>query len=87
MSRLTILSVLVIGLPLIGCVQAPTAPGTATAGPAATAQLGPMPVGPDTPLISADQGQLSHTPEFSTGNSIAHSPLWPIVTVTGPHAQ
>jgi hypothetical protein len=83
MSRWTILPVFLIGLPLIACTQAPpSAPGTKP-----VAQLGPMPVGAQMPLVTVDQAEIANGRESSAADTIVHSSAWPIVTVTGPRAQ
>jgi len=87
MSRLSILSVLVVGLPLIGCAQAPSAATQTSAVPVADAQV--TPVGshirgatPDPFTCNVSQGTIAAGPQETTGQALYYSNCQPFLDIS-----
>jgi hypothetical protein len=83
MSRLSILSVLVIGLPLIGCAQAPTQN-------AAVADNQATPVGSHIKGVAADplaltvgRSDIDQARPYGVQEGLAYSSLYPFATISG----
>jgi hypothetical protein len=74
---------LAVGLPLVGCVQAPTTP---TATPAAQADLATgthIPgVQPAQPTITVHRDEFDLNADDTVGNVLEHSSAFPILQVT-----
>ena len=83
MSRLSILSVLVVGLPLIGCAQAPTQS-------AAVADNRATPVGShiagaaaDPTALNVSRGDLDQARPYGVQQGLNNSSLFPFATISG----
>ncbi len=87
MSRLSILSVLVVGLPLIGCAQAPSAATQTAALPAADAKVTPVGThirgaAPDPLTCTVSQNTIAAGPQETTGQALYYSNCQPFLDIT-----
>ena len=87
MSRLSILSVLVVGLPLIGCAQAPSAATQTSAVPVADAQVTPTGshvrgAAPDPFLCTAGQNAINQAATDTTSEALTHSNCQPFLDIS-----
>ena len=87
MSRLSILSVLVVGLPLIGCAQAPSAATQTSAVPVADAQVTPVGshirgAAPDPFLCTAGQNAINQAATDTTSEALTHSNCQPFLDIS-----
>jgi hypothetical protein len=85
MPRLSILSVLVVGLPLIGCAQGPTTAQTAAL-PGADSQATPTGshvrgAAADPFLCTAGQNAINQAPTDTTSQALTHSSCEPFLDI------